>query len=314
MIQKIVQHRASWDLDSIGKLKEQGVGFVTEEMDSFPERLRTIQDSPDALFYKGNLPSGENTAAAIVGARSCSAYGRTIAGELGGQLSLCGIDIISGMAYGIDGYAQKGAVEMGGKTFAILGCGPDICYPRTHIPLYMDIQKRGGILSEFPPGTPPKSSHFPRRNRIISALSDFVIIVEAKERSGSLITADFALEQGRDIYAVPGRVDDPLSRGCNRLIAQGAGLIVSVEDLKKELALAGYLPRNQSVKNDEKPQFALATDEKMVYSCLDLHPKGLEEIVYLTHLPVSSVLSALLSLQIKEYVREEGKTHYCLTG
>ena len=163
-----------------------------------------------------------------MGARSCTPYGEKYALEYGKKLAECGIQVISGLARGVDGIGQRGALLGGGKTFAVLGSGVDVCYPKNHMGLYLDIlEQEGGILSELPPGTPPLPQHFPRRNRIISALSDIVLVMEARERSGSLITADLALEQGKDVYALPGPVNSSLSQGCNRLIFQGAGILLS---------------------------------------------------------------------------------------
>ena len=188
----------------------------------YPGRLKEIYDPPYALYVKGKLPDNTARAAAIVGARSCTPYGEKYALEYGKKLAECGIQVISGLARGVDGIGQRGALLGGGKTFAVLGSGVDVCYPKNHMGLYLDIlEQEGGILSELPPGTPPLPQHFPRRNRIISALSDIVLVMEARERSGSLITADLALEQGKDVYALPGPVNSSLSQGCNRLIFQG---------------------------------------------------------------------------------------------
>ena len=189
---------------------------------AYPERMRPYPDMPAGIYTKGRLPFEGVPSAAIVGARACSVYGRVQARRYARELAAAGVQIISGLATGVDAAAHEGALEGGGVTFAVLGCGVDICYPKENYPLMRRmLEHGGGILSEFEPGEEPAAWHFPQRNRIISALADLVLVVEARKRSGSLITADYALEQGKSVYALPGRVNDPLSEGCNRLIAQG---------------------------------------------------------------------------------------------
>ena len=205
---------------------KKGIRFIPWFSGDYPQRLLELADFPYAIYAKGKLPDLVSRKAAIVGSRRCTPYGEKYAVEFGKVLAEYGIEIISGLARGVDGMGQRGALMGGGKTFAVLGSGPDVCYPREHIGLYMDIlEQGGGILSEYPPGTPPLSWHFPARNRIISGLSDVVLVMEAGEKSGSLITVDMALEQGRDVYALPGPVNSTLSDGCNRLIRQGAGIL-----------------------------------------------------------------------------------------
>ena len=202
--QKILNSRNNWDLDGAWeKFRKKGISFVSQEMDTYPDKLRYIHNPPYSIYFKGSLPDGHRQAVAIVGARRCSEYGRSMAEKLGEQLAKYDIPVISGMAIGVDAYGHVGALRGKGKTSAVLGCGVDICYPAAHKQLYHDILDNGGIISEYPPGTEAKPQLFPARNRIISALSDTIVLVEAKERSGSLITADFALEQGKDIFAFP---------------------------------------------------------------------------------------------------------------
>ena len=178
------------------EMKKKGIRIIPYYSEKYPPKLLQLADFPFALFVKGKLPGKDTEKAAIIGARNCTAYGEKYAVEYGRKLAQAGVDVISGLARGIDGMGHRGALMEKGKTFAVLGCGVDICYPREHIGLYMDIlEQGGGILSEFPPGTPPLAVNFPLRNRIISGLSDVILIMEARERSGSLITADLALEQ-----------------------------------------------------------------------------------------------------------------------
>lgn len=285
----------------------KGIQFVPFFTEEYPPRLLELHDFPYALYVKGNLPDPAARKAAIVGARRCTPYGEKYAVEFGRELAECGVEIISGLARGIDGMGQRGALLGGGRTFAVLGSGVDVCYPREHIGLYMDILNQGGgILSEFPPGTPPLPCNFPTRNRIISGLSDAVLIIEAREKSGSLITADLALEQGRDVYALPGPVNSELSIGCNRLIQQGAGVLLSPETLLREWQICFSASDAKEGKNKKM----LETTENMVYSCLDLYPRDVDRIVEETKLSAPEVLNALVSLELKGYVREISKNHY----
>ena len=213
------------------KLAQAGISFVSALEEGFPDKLREIPDPPFGIYYKGKMPGETEPAAAIIGARLASGYGREQARRFGRQISARGIAVISGMARGIDGIAQKAALDAGGKSYAVLGCGVDICYPEENRELYERLQQQGGVLSEYPPGMQPIAKLFPPRNRIISGLSDLVLVIEARKRSGTLITVDMALEQGREVYALPGRVSDALSDGCNRLIRQGAGPATCPQDI-----------------------------------------------------------------------------------
>jgi len=206
----------------------------------YPYRLKNIADPPLILFYMGKLPDEERPCVAIVGARECSLYGEKTASMFARELSSAGVQIISGMARGIDGISQRGSISVGGNTFGVLGCGVDVVYPEENKDLFKDILKDGGILSEFEPGTEPLRQYFPSRNRIISGLSDIVLVVEARKRSGTYITVTQALEQGREVFAVPGRITDALSDGCNNLIAAGAGIAVNTQTLIQDLKNKGF--------------------------------------------------------------------------
>jgi len=204
----------------------------------YPYRLKNIGDPPLILFYKGKLPDDERPCVAIVGARECSLYGEKTASMFARELSSAGVQIISGMARGVDGISQRGSISVDGNTFGVLGCGVDVIYPEENKDLFADILKDGGIISEFNPGTEPLKQYFPSRNRIISGLSDIVLVVEARKRSGTYITVTQALDQGREVFAVPGRITDALSDGCNNLIAAGAEIAVGskviIDDLKNK--------------------------------------------------------------------------------
>ena len=201
----------------------------------YPRRLLEIPQAPKQLYVKGRLPEEGMPSVAIIGARDCSYYGQEVAKRLGRLFGENGIQVISGMARGIDGIGQQAALQAGGSSFAVLGCGADICYPRQNQDLYDRLCKQGGVISEYEWGTPPRAGNFPPRNRIVSGLADAVIVVEARKKSGTLITVDMALEQGKEVYAVPGRLVDDLSSGCNYLIKNGAGILLDMEEFMEEL-------------------------------------------------------------------------------
>ncbi|MGN0342600.1 MAG: DNA-processing protein DprA [Roseburia sp.] len=303
----LLESRKTWDTDAKWeKLQDDGIHMMTIEQKSYPGRLKEIAVPPYALFYRGSMPDEDCLTIAVVGARKCSEYGRRIAMELGAAAARAGIQIISGMALGIDGAAHSGAMKEQGVTHGVLGCGVDICYPRQNRTLYEYMKLQGGLLSEYAPGTDPRPLFFPRRNRIISALSDVVVVVEAREKSGSLITADFALEQGKDIYAVPGRVSDPLSAGCNRLIAQGAGILCSVDEFLRELGVDFETDRKKSVHN----KMLLEKDAARVYSVLDLQPRNMEYLIEKTGLEVDRLCDILIGLENVSMVKEVFKNYY----
>lgn len=201
----------------------------------YPRRLLEIPQAPKQLYVRGKLPEEGVPSVAVIGARDCSYYGQEVAKRLGKLFGENGIQVISGMARGIDGIGQQAALQAGGSSFAVLGCGADICYPRQNQDLYDRLCKQGGVISEYEWGTPPRAGYFPPRNRIVSGLADAVIVVEARKKSGTLITVDMALEQGKEVYAVPGRLVDDLSSGCNYLIKNGAGILLDMEEFMEEL-------------------------------------------------------------------------------
>lgn len=221
--------------DRMIQLQKKGIHYYSIFDWQYPGRLRALADAPLALFVIGNLPPEQEMTASVVGARYHSSYGEKNTREFSALLASNGIGIISGMAKGIDSIAQLAAIENGGKTYAVLGCGVDVCYPEESRRLYDMLPKYGGIISEYLPGTMPQPGLFPLRNRIISALGDVLLVMEAKEKSGTLITVDMALEQGKEIWALPGRTEDILSAGCNRLISQGAGILTGITEFSKEL-------------------------------------------------------------------------------
>ena len=286
---------------------EERIRQISSKSAEYPQKLNNYPKMPEILFVKGNLPDAKKPTAAIVGARACSPYGRIQAFRYAKILSSAGVQIISGMAYGIDAEAHKGALEGGTPTYAVLAGGVDICYPSGNRPLYARIlRENGGILSEQPPGMRARNYFFPARNRIISGLADLVLIVEAREKSGSLITAQWALDQGKIVYAVPGPVNEALSMGCHKLIYDGAGIAYSPEILLREL---GFNCENK-VKSPEKNDLGLASDLKLVYSCLDLRPKSTDFLIQKTGLPPEKIGSLLLELKLSGLVREIGRHYY----
>lgn len=314
-------------------MERQGISFTHMWKCDYPKKLLSIYDAPVALYYKGSLPDDSKPSVAVVGARNCTQYGKYMAYELCKGFAGRGWQVISGMAMGIDTAAHRGCFESGGYTCAVLGCGVDVCYPRSNIELYSGIADTGCVISEYALGTPPHPGQFPIRNRIISGLSDVVVIVEARTKSGSLITVEHALEQGKSVFAVPGRVGDALSEGCNWLIKIGAGVITEAQDIEEEYLKAetkvrvdklkdNYYQNGTKLQNNccdkeynklhfEKSQInSLATEKNIVYSVLDLFPKSLDIIIEETGLDIAVVSEQLLCLQLEGMAQEISKNCY----
>ncbi|MDF2944521.1 MAG: hypothetical protein K0S01_3379 [Herbinix sp.] len=288
------------------KLEKNGIYFVSKEEERYPSKLGNIFGAPYALYVKGCLPREEDKVLAVVGARDCSPYGKEMAKYLASAVAKEGIAIVSGLARGIDSYAHEGALISKGLTYGIMGCGIDICYPKENINLYMEMQKEGGIISEYAPGIQPFAGNFPMRNRIISGLCDGILVIEAKEKSGSLITVDMGLEQGKDIYALPGRVTDRLSGGCNNLIKMGAKLVTSPKDI-----LEDFIPNYEQTMDElKKNNKLLESNGKIVYASLCLEPKHIEEIAIQTGLSLDLLMEQLLLLELRGFVRQTMKNYY----
>lgn len=293
------------------KLEERGIYFVTRDEPMYPERLRELAQAPDFLFYRGELPEEQQPAVAMIGARECTSYGRGIAQELAGELAAAGVRIISGMARGIDGYAQRSALKYG-KSYGVLGCGIDICYPMDNYTLYEELIERGGLLSEYPPGSPGTPYHFPMRNRLISGLSDGIVVVEARKKSGTLITVEHALDQGREVFAVPGRLGDPLSEGCNELLRQGAGMVLKSTDILEELLK--HYPNVCIKPKKRKNNFLLAEEEKIVYAYLSLEPKHIETLLQEVKMALPELMKILFSLETKGIVYSPAGNYYAVVS
>ena len=300
-------------------LQQSGIRLAVEGDGEYPQRLCKIPDAPYALYYAGALPDQQQKTVAVIGARDCSEYGRYMAKRFGAALAQAGINVISGMARGIDGISQQAALQAGGYSLAVLGCGVDVCYPSEHHNLYDILIEKGGVCSEYPPGTEPKPMLFPPRNRIISGLADAVLVIEAREKSGTLITVDMALEQGREVYALPGRATDPLSRGCNRLIKQGAGLVESPEELLENLQQSLPLAQNREKSWEQQELVFLEGIQQRLWELLDFAPQPAEllqrryEQTYGERLELPAMLYELLQVCSKGYGRQIGGSYFART-
>jgi DNA processing protein len=288
------------ELSLLGKL---GGGIVTLKDDGYPKRLRDIYDPPALLYVRGELRREDTLAIAIVGSRKTSPYGRWITEKIGQDLARHGVTVVSGMARGIDSVAHMGALQGGGRTIAVLGCGVDVIYPSENRNLFNQIIEHGAVLSEFPMGSPPEGGHFPRRNRIISGLSVGVVIVQAGSKSGSLITANYALEQGREVFAIPGNVGAQGSRGTNQLIKEGAKLVESSEDILEEM-LPQWRREEEIPAIPGSPVPDLTEEEKILYNLLGEAPIHIDTLIRESQLDPGKVSSLLLHLELKGLISQ----------
>ena len=311
-------------------IEQHGCHIVTIDDESYPPLLKQIHDPPVLLYIIGDFPPQDAPSIAIVGSRSPTEYGKTISQQLSHQLAERGVTVVSGFARGIDTCVHRGALEAGGRTIAVFGCGLSIIYPETNRGLAAEIIESGALVSEFPMTMPPRGKNFPRRNRVISGLTLGTLVVEASDRSGSLITARHAAEQGREVFAVPGQIFSGVSRGTHSLINQGATLINSVDDLLDALPqdytkiLGGESPEPPSAKQPDKiarPQSVekrstptpqpkakvapnLTSDEQTVLSAMDADSVHIDEITRVTQLPIGKVSSLLVMLELKGIVQQ----------
>ncbi len=262
-----------WKRKELGELGDNGIRYLSRISPGFPAALSRIPDPPIGIYYKGRISDLELPAISMIGARSCSGYGRRMAEEFAEAFVRAGLCVVSGMARGIDGISQKSALKAGGKSIGVLGCGVDICYPAENRDVYEALPLSGGILSEYAPKTAPRGLLFPRRNRLISGLGKVLLVVEARKKSGTAITVDMALEQGREVYVIPGRATDALSEGCNELLCQGALPAFSPEQMLKEL---GY-ERRQRGGTGTLPEFEDSL-QREIYEALEENPVTIEEL------------------------------------
>jgi DNA processing protein len=283
----------------------QHIEILTWDDELYPTRLKEIDQPPPVLYLRGELTTEDSWAVAVVGTRRVSAYGRQVAEEVASFLATNGVTVISGLARGVDAIAHQSALKAGGRTIAVLGCGVDRIYPPENAQLAEKIMTGGALVSDYAPGTPPDAANFPPRNRIISGLSTATVIVEAGETSGALITAQFAVDQGREVFAVPGNIYAPQSKGTNRLIAQGAHPMLSVRDLLDVLNLT----RVTEQRFVRKVLPADETESKLM-SVLTHEPLHMDEIRNQTGLPIERVSATLVMMELKGMVRQVGGMNY----
>ena len=264
----------------------------------YPEKLRMIQNPPEKIYLRGNIELLEGKAIAVVGSRKCSEYGKITAMKIGKACALNDTVLISGMALGIDGFSHEGAIRNNGKTIAVLGCGVDICYPRSNRKIYERICEDGLVISEYPHGTEPAIYTFPQRNRIISALSDAVVVVEAGTHSGSLITADYGREQGKEVFAVPGNISSQYSFGTNNLIAQGARPVVKIEDI-----FMGLDRRDIIGFNRQADEIELEEEEQIVFDFIrQMEECSMDELCEKSEIPLQKLSGIVGMLELKEAI------------
>lgn len=287
----------------INRAEKLGAKIVTLDDQEYPYLLKNIYDPPPVIYIKGDLSALNNETVAIVGTRKATYYGKTMAINLARELASFKINVVSGLARGIDSYAHKGALEAGGPTTAVLGCGIDIIYPPENADLAAKICDNGCLITSFHLGTKPLPANFPARNRIISGLSLGTVVVEATEKSGSLITADFSLEQGREIFAVPGNIMSPYSRGPHKLLKMGAKLVENVEDIIEELNLNQRSAKN----NDEKDKTQiLSSDELNILNLIDYQPISIEQILIKSQKNTQELNTLLSILEVKGLIALTG--------
>lgn len=302
----IVEESKSIDISTEMNLaKEKDVQILPYTSEQYPKHLKTIYDPPLVLYVKGNILETDILALAVVGARRCTYYGLSQAERFSRLLAQKGLCIVSGMARGIDAAAHRGAIQSNGRTIAVLGCGLGVIYPRENIELAEQIARHGALVSEFPMNTPPDFRNFPPRNRLISGLSLGVLVVESALNSGSLITAQWALEQGKEVFAVPGNIDNIYSRGTHKLIKEGAKLVEDITDIIQELGpLAETLRTSDESATNDPRSLSLNSQEKKIFSLLSSSPKDIDEIIRIAKLPTSVVSSTLMILEIKKLVKQ----------
>jgi DNA processing protein len=289
----------------MAQVAAQGISILTWEDDLYPVRLKEIDQPPPVLYVRGALTTEDSWAVAVVGTRRVSAYGRQVTEELASFLAANGVTVVSGLARGVDAIAHQSALKAGGRTIAVLGCGVDRIYPPEHTQLAEKMIASGALLSDYASGTPPEASNFPPRNRIISGLSMAVVVVEAGETSGALITAQFAVDQGREVFAVPGNILAPQSKGTNRLIQQGAHPLLSARDVLEALNLT-------RVSEQRLVRKVLPADnvEAQVLNVLTHEPLHVDEIRNQTGLPIERVSATLVMMELKGMVRQVGGMNY----
>lgn len=287
--------------DWLIELEEKNIDFYSYWHPCYPRLLREISDPPLGIYVRGELPDDDIDTVAIIGARKCSRYGATVSYEIAKELGKTNVVVVSGMARGVDSEGHRGIMDGGGKTIAVLGCGVDVCYPPENQELMKRIMENGAVISEFPPGTPAMPGHFPSRNRIIAGLSKMVVVVEAGKKSGTLITADLALEYGRDVFVVPGNVTSALSKGTNELIKQGCPIITEGNDILIALGIA--YKEEEKVKFRIKAAENISAEEKEIYDLIETEiPISAETLCRKLHKDIQDVQYILSLLELSGYI------------
>ncbi len=307
-LRAINQWRGKIDPDTeMEKLKKYGIQVITCKDSGYPKRLKEIYDYPPLLYIRGSLLPEDEWCLAVVGTRRATVYGKQVTGELVADLARNNITIVSGLARGIDTIAHRSALEAGGRTLAVFACGLDAVYPAENEKLARDIMERGALLSEYPPGTRPRADNFPRRNRILSGLSLGVMVTEADEVSGAMITARMALEQNREVFAVPGSILSPVSRGTNHLIQDGAKLVRDYTDILEELnltAVARQIEMREILPESEA--------EALLLKQLGSEPTHIDEVCRKSGLPTAEVSGTLAMMELKGLIKQVGTMNYVL--
>jgi len=306
IIENLIQVRTSVSPDKVwDRIQTQGISVITWEDAIYPQRLKEIDQQPPVLYLRGELHPEDAWAVAVVGTRRITPYGRQVAEEIAATLARSGVTVISGLARGVDAVAHQAALTAGGRSLAVLGSGVDRIYPPEHRRLAEQMISQGALLSDYPPGTPPDAANFPPRNRLISGLSLAVVVVEAGKTSGALITAAFAADQGREVFAVPGNINAPHSQGTNRLIRDGARPLLDPQEILETLELT-------MVTEQRAARVILPTDavEARLFETLSREPLHIDEIRARTDLPIDKVTAALAMMELKGMVRQVGGMNY----
>ncbi|HRJ44632.1 MAG: DNA-processing protein DprA [Caldilineaceae bacterium] len=305
-LESLLAVRRSLDLDAAWqRVAQSGVRVYTWDDAEYPDNLRQTPLSPPVLFVRGEVQEEDRLAVALVGTRQASAYGREVARGLGQELARNGVTVVSGLALGIDAVAHEAALEAGGRTIAVLGSGVDQIYPAQNRKLGLAMTQQGALVSEYPLGTRPEANNFPPRNRIISGLSLAVVVVEAGQRSGALITAKFAAEQGRDVFAVPGSILQPSSAGCNALIQDGALPLLSIVDLLDQLHL-----ERAAIQAEARQSIPADPTERTLLEHLSSEPLHLDELMRAVAMPAAQISALLAMMELKGLVRQAGPMRY----
>jgi DNA processing protein len=307
-VERLIEQRASIDPDAeLEKVETAGAWLLTLDDERYPALLRELDAPPALLYVRGRLVPQDAKALSVVGTRKATKYGRDATYHLAGTLAKQGITIISGLALGVDTLAHRAALDNNGRTIAVMGCGVDVVYPHENADLIQRIARQGALISEFPLGTQPIPANFPRRNRIISGLALGVLVTEAPKRSGSLITASLAAEQGREVFAVPANIYNQTGRGTNRLIQDGAKLVMDVHDILEEFEIAADTVQTRQVTEKVVP--ANATEEQLLEH-LAADPIHIDDLARLCDLPVAEITSALTILELKGLAQMVGHMQY----